>query len=717
MTSLDPTFGPTFRPHDRVSGHDLTEWQRVPLFAAARHFRGLHRLYGVADGLVVKLAEGVPGQESKSTYAIRVSPGVAFDAYGRPMCLHAETDTPFNTTPPNTDTPPPKPATAAETHLLVLRGTEPEIQQLGVPVPAPQACEVRLIDPTDLQLWDVALAALSVSRTRAADGKPLTIVVALDLGQRAVAVRTFGRPYIATGTLPSGTTAVPLTSATATTGWTVWVDTSAAGFLPVAAPADPPESAPAGSPPVYLVTVGRQTADDAARLRNGQQVLNDASTPATEPPTIAVSTASPRGFLLTVDYGAETGGLKDLTATPLEITWTGVEERVEVRKLKRKPDTVKTEGVTVSQTTDRPSYPWPVFRDGQRLQTADLNDLQETVRKLQRLHNRALHDWGVIEGCAVAATTDRRGVRVQPGTALDVAGRELVVPDELRLGVPAQKVIDGPSGAKQWWVTAAYRDAPAPRDTDPSRRMQGEPFRRLPVAAVRWRDPDANEHDDRLEPGYDVILATVVIDNGEVQSVVSTGRRSAVPPKRPHISAGRSGPASRLVHEKWSESIRTFEFEIEIDTSAGGFVTTPSYTIQVEWKSGVELKMDEPGSDKPDGIEWAPLYESWRRVEVRSVTVVEAKPASVRLFVRFRMPPEDAKQLAAATRPQEGWWRRAAVYVGLLQPRDSVSLLELTKEDEGEDEEKVKMRKRKKWLKDNLVRLLPVRFAWVGIEV
>lgn len=365
MTPLGPTFGPSFRPRDRVAGDDLTAWQRVPLFAAARHFRGLHRLYGVADGLIVK--------DEGNGYS--VTSGVAFDAYGRPLVLIDEVT--------------PRCHFPLRDGLLVLRGTEPECHQLGVPVPIPHIGRVVLIDRADLQLWDVDVPLAGLKLTQ----NPATLE--FDLGQRAVVVRTFRRPYIATGTVPSGTTAVPLTDKDKPTGWSVWMDTSAAGFLPVAVAT---ESTPAGSPPVYLVTVGRQTtgdaADDAAKLRNGQQVVNDGSTPANEPPTITVSAASPRGFRLTVDYGTATAGLNGLTATPLEIAWTGVEQRVEARNLKRNPDTVKAEGVTVSQTTDRPSYPWPAFRDGQRLQAADLNDLQETVRKLQRLHNRALHDWG-----------------------------------------------------------------------------------------------------------------------------------------------------------------------------------------------------------------------------------------------------------------------------------------------------------------------------------
>ena len=55
MTPLDPSFGPMFRPHDWLTAADLTDWQRVPLFAAARHYHALHRLYGVADGLIVRI--------------------------------------------------------------------------------------------------------------------------------------------------------------------------------------------------------------------------------------------------------------------------------------------------------------------------------------------------------------------------------------------------------------------------------------------------------------------------------------------------------------------------------------------------------------------------------------------------------------------------------------------------------------------------------------
>ena len=135
--------------------------------------------------------------------------------------------------------------------------------------------------------------------------------------------------------------------------------------------------------------------------------------------------------------------------------------------------------------------PWPKFSDDKRLTSSDLNDLQQTVRELQWIHNSTLHDWGVAKGCAVRELPDHRGVVVDPGYALDVEGREVIVTESRRLDVPAQKASSGPDTQKTWWVTASYGDVQAARDGDPAAHMQGVPFvdcqRRRSAGATRRR--------------------------------------------------------------------------------------------------------------------------------------------------------------------------------------------------------------------------------------
>lgn len=76
----------------------------------------------------------------------------------------------------------------------------------------------------------------------------------------------------------------------------------------------------------------------------------------------------------------------------------------------------------VSTTLKRVNY-----TSGQLLTVESLQTEQEYFRSRQRRHNRWLHGAGVVHGLQVAA--DGRGgqVTVQPGSALDCAGNELVV--------------------------------------------------------------------------------------------------------------------------------------------------------------------------------------------------------------------------------------------------------------------------------------------------
>ena len=161
-------------------------------------------------------------------------------------------------------------------------------------------------------------------------------------------------------------------------------------------------------------------------------------------------------------------------------------------------------------------------------------------------------------------------VLVQPGYALDIQGREVIVSDPYWLTVPAQKISGGPETKKIWWVTASYRDAHAPREGDCSCQLNGVPLRRLPSAIVRWRDPEANDAEERLEPGFDVILATVEIERGDIVSITSIGRRSAVPPKRPYVYGGRT----KLMRPPPEEDADSHWPVFEIDTKAANSVTT-----------------------------------------------------------------------------------------------------------------------------------------------
>ena len=93
------------------------------------------------------------------------------------------------------------------------------------------------------------------------------------------------------------------------------------------------------------------------------------------------------------------------------------------------------------------------FVDGLLLTAADFAAEQEYHRRMRYLHNR-LHGHGTVSGLEVVA---RRGrVRVGPGLAIDVLGREIVVTAPLSLPLEA-------SGSAGRWVrdvVIAWDEAP-----------------------------------------------------------------------------------------------------------------------------------------------------------------------------------------------------------------------------------------------------------------
>ena len=77
------------------------------------------------------------------------------------------------------------------------------------------------------------------------------------------------------------------------------------------------------------------------------------------------------------------------------------------------------------------------FAEGQRLLAQDLRDLLRREAHLRRLHQRSFHDWGIISGLDVSIAAPNRGrVTLNPGMALDSAGREIILAETVTLAVP-----------------------------------------------------------------------------------------------------------------------------------------------------------------------------------------------------------------------------------------------------------------------------------------
>ncbi len=76
-------------------------------------------------------------------------------------------------------------------------------------------------------------------------------------------------------------------------------------------------------------------------------------------------------------------------------------------------------------------------RDGLVIDAATWTDAHTYHQTAQRLHNRALHGWGIVAGLSVVpGDPTRRTVILQPGFALDNDGQTVVVPQPTRAEIP-----------------------------------------------------------------------------------------------------------------------------------------------------------------------------------------------------------------------------------------------------------------------------------------
>jgi hypothetical protein len=77
----------------------------------------------------------------------------------------------------------------------------------------------------------------------------------------------------------------------------------------------------------------------------------------------------------------------------------------------------------------------PRFFAGQVLNADDLNRLDSYIRTKNRLHNRQLHGWGVVNGLEVTCNPCGDGVTVSCGYALSPCGEDIVVCDPVTVDI------------------------------------------------------------------------------------------------------------------------------------------------------------------------------------------------------------------------------------------------------------------------------------------
>jgi hypothetical protein len=133
-------------------------------------------------------------------------------------------------------------------------------------------------------------------------------------------------------------------------------------------------------------------------------------------------------------------------------------------------------------------------------------------------------------------------------------------------------------------LTASYlTDAQlSPSETEKG-ECQGEGAVRLAEAPLlRWQDPkNVSVPDLRYRLGEDVVLASVWIQGCKIAKAISAAdRRDLHASTQPYITGG-STAAGHTAWTAWSPAGAMAGVTVTVDTSSAGFITTPTYTAQV----------------------------------------------------------------------------------------------------------------------------------------
>jgi hypothetical protein len=228
------------------------------------------------------------------------------------------------------------------------------------------------------------------------------------------------------------------------------------------------------------------------------------------------------------------------------------------------------------------------FFNGQRLFASDLQSVEEWGREMRWLHNQTLHQPGIGSGLAITGAKRAREVTIQPGYAIDAAGREIVLTQATTVAVPPV-ADDGFGGPVFFDLVISY---PSESDLKTTETRDGIC---VPRGAIRLREapvicwvplgppPDRLPTDpklrDDLQQAYRLRLARAQILNCQLDQPLSLAqRRSARPAEQPYVACGKAGD---LDWAAFHDSGFGLELRATIDTSAAGFRTTPSYQAHV----------------------------------------------------------------------------------------------------------------------------------------
>ncbi len=228
--------------------------------------------------------------------------------------------------------------------------------------------------------------------------------------------------------------------------------------------------------------------------------------------------------------------------------------------------------------TDVPQLERVRYFPGELLTAGDLTAAADYDRQMRWLHNRSLHNWGIGFGLDVLGDRGDTSVTVNPGYAIDIEGREIILAAPCQLPIPA--VPGGPAGdAAIYYVVANYvadadeateerRDAAACGSTSGAVRLSNAP-------AIRWKTAR------QLVVGYDVVLGEVSIVNCVLAAAVSTNARRYARAKGATTLYAGEVAAQDAQWKGWTQGATNLGFTLAVDTSLARFNTTPHYIAQI----------------------------------------------------------------------------------------------------------------------------------------
>jgi Chaperone of endosialidase len=154
------------------------------------------------------------------------------------------------------------------------------------------------------------------------------------------------------------------------------------------------------------------------------------------------------------------------------------------------------------------------YYDHQFLRAPDFSDEQHYHMGMRRLHNSALHTWGIVQGLQVTPASGGTGtaVTVNAGAAMDSTGREMVLPTDTDLE------LGGETAGTTLYITITYDE----QQSDPTTEAGGPGNTRITEAPKLSFAKDAP-----ADKSMTLILAKVPRTNTGLGAVDGSDRKQA----------------------------------------------------------------------------------------------------------------------------------------------------------------------------------------------